>query len=42
VGGGDPSAATIKLPDQIQWKDNGPNKTVTLAGDPEKRSLCRC
>jgi quercetin dioxygenase-like cupin family protein len=37
--GGDPSAATIKLPDQIQWKDNGPNKTVTLAGDPEKEGL---
>jgi quercetin dioxygenase-like cupin family protein len=37
--GGDPSAATIKLPDQIVWKDNGPNKTVTLAGDPEKEGL---
>jgi len=37
--GGDPSAATIKLPDQIVWKDNGPNKTVTLAGDPDKEGL---
>ena len=37
--GGDPSAVTIKLPDQIEWKDNGPNKTVTLAGDPTKEGL---
>jgi quercetin dioxygenase-like cupin family protein len=37
--GGDPSAATIKLPNQIEWKDNGNNKTVTLAGDPTKEGL---
>jgi quercetin dioxygenase-like cupin family protein len=37
--GGDPSAATIKLPDQIEWKDNGGNRTATLAGDPSKEQL---
>ncbi len=34
--GGDPSAATIKLPNQIEWKDNPNNRVVTLAGDPDK------
>jgi quercetin dioxygenase-like cupin family protein len=34
--GGDPGALTLLTPDQIQWKDNGNNKTVTLAGDPTK------
>jgi hypothetical protein len=37
--GGDPSAATIKLPDQIEWKDNGGNLTANLAGDPSKTGL---
>src|SRR5207302_3913881 len=37
--GGDPSAATIKLPDQIEWKDNGGNRTANLAGDPGKPGL---
>jgi quercetin dioxygenase-like cupin family protein len=37
--GGDPSAATIKLPNQIDWRDNGPNRSVTLAGDPTKPGL---
>ena len=34
--GGDPAAVTIKLPDQIVWTDNGPNRTAVLAGDPAK------
>jgi quercetin dioxygenase-like cupin family protein len=34
--GGDPSALTMRTPDQIQWKDNGNNKTALLAGDPTK------
>jgi len=37
--GGDPSAATIILPDQIPWKDNGTNLTATLGGDPDKPGL---
>jgi quercetin dioxygenase-like cupin family protein len=37
--GGDPSAATIKLPNQIEWKDNPANRVVTLTGDPEKPGL---
>ena len=37
--GGDPSAATIKLPNQIEWKDNGGNLTTVLAGDPTKPGL---
>jgi len=37
--GGDPAAATIKLPDQIVWKENGPNRTAILAGDPDKPGL---
>src|SRR5712672_1785418 len=37
--GGDPSAATIKLPNQIEWKDNGGNLTANLAGDPTKSGL---
>jgi len=37
--GGDPSAATIKLPDQIVWKENGPSRTAVLAGDPDKPGL---
>jgi len=34
--GGDPGALTLKTPDQIEWKDNGANRTATLAGDPSK------
>jgi len=37
--GGDPSAATIKQPHQIEWTDNGNNRVVTLAGDPGKPGL---
>jgi quercetin dioxygenase-like cupin family protein len=37
--GGDPSAATIILPEQIPWKDNGDNITANLAGDPSKPGL---
>jgi quercetin dioxygenase-like cupin family protein len=37
--GGDPSAATIKLPEQIVWKDNGGNRTADLAGDPSKPGM---
>lgn len=36
---GDPSAATIKLPHQIEWKDNPNNRVATLAGDPGKPGL---
>jgi quercetin dioxygenase-like cupin family protein len=35
----DPQAVTALTPDQIEWKDNGPNRTATLAGDPEKPGL---
>ncbi|HEY7299888.1 MAG TPA: hypothetical protein VH684_18425 [Xanthobacteraceae bacterium] len=34
--GGDPSAVTFKFPDQIEWKDNGGNRTADLFGDPAK------
>jgi len=37
--GGDPSAATIRLPNQIEWKDNPNNRVVTPAGDPDKPGL---
>jgi quercetin dioxygenase-like cupin family protein len=37
--GGDPSAATVKLPDQIEWKDGGDYRTAKLAGDPDKPGL---
>jgi quercetin dioxygenase-like cupin family protein len=37
--GGDPSAATIKLPDQIAWKDTVGYRTANLAGDPDKPGL---
>ena len=40
--GGDPGALTLLTPDQIQWKDNGNNKTVTLAGDPTKTATSWC
>jgi quercetin dioxygenase-like cupin family protein len=37
--GGDPSAATIMLPDQIPWEDHGGFRLAVLAGDPGKRGL---
>jgi quercetin dioxygenase-like cupin family protein len=37
--GGDPSAATIKLPDQIVWKDTAGYRLANLAGDPDKPGL---
>jgi quercetin dioxygenase-like cupin family protein len=37
--GGDPSALTIQTPDQIQWKDNGGNRTANLVGDPTKEGM---
>ena len=37
--GGDPSALTMLTPDQIEWKDNGGNRTANLAGDPSKPGL---
>jgi quercetin dioxygenase-like cupin family protein len=35
----DPDAVTAKSPDQIEWKDNGGNRTATLVGDPDKPGL---
>jgi quercetin dioxygenase-like cupin family protein len=37
--GFDSSAVTAKSPDQIEWKDNGGNRTATLYGDPDKPGL---
>jgi quercetin dioxygenase-like cupin family protein len=37
--GGDPSAATILLPDQIPWQDHGSFRLANLAGDSNKRGL---
>jgi quercetin dioxygenase-like cupin family protein len=37
--GGDPSAATIKLPDQIAWKDTGVGRVAMLSGDPDKSGV---
>jgi quercetin dioxygenase-like cupin family protein len=37
--GGDPSAATIVLPEQIPWRDHGGFRVANLAGDPDKRGL---
>ncbi len=37
--GGDPSSATIRLPDQISWKDRGDFRVAALAGDPDKPGL---
>jgi quercetin dioxygenase-like cupin family protein len=34
--GGDPSAATIKLPQQIVWKETGGSREAVLTGDPDK------
>jgi quercetin dioxygenase-like cupin family protein len=35
----DPNAVTAKTPDQIEWNDNGGNRTATLVGDPGKPGL---
>jgi hypothetical protein len=35
----DPSAVTAKTPDQIEWKNNGGNRTANLIGDPAKSGL---
>jgi quercetin dioxygenase-like cupin family protein len=37
--GGDPSAATIMLPDQMPWRDHGSFRVADLAGDSDKRGL---
>jgi quercetin dioxygenase-like cupin family protein len=37
--GFDPSAVTARTPDQIEWKDNGGNRTANLTGDPAKPGL---
>lgn len=37
--GGDPSAATIILPDQVPWKDHGSFRLASLAGDPDEPGL---
>ncbi len=37
--GGDPSAATIILPDQIPWRDHGSFRLASLAGDSDKPGL---
>jgi hypothetical protein len=35
----DPKALVFKLPDQIEWKGSGGNRSAVLAGDPEKPGL---
>ena len=35
----DPKALVYKLPDQIEWKGTGGNRSAVLAGDPEKPGL---
>ena len=37
--GGDPSAVTIMLPDQIPWRDHGSFRLASLAGDSDKSGL---
>jgi quercetin dioxygenase-like cupin family protein len=37
--GGDPSAATVVLPDQIPWREHGVFRLANLAGDPDKRGV---
>jgi quercetin dioxygenase-like cupin family protein len=37
--GGDPSAATVLLPDQIPWRDHGTFKLANLAGDSDRPGL---
>jgi quercetin dioxygenase-like cupin family protein len=34
-----PTAVTYKLPNQIEWKDTGANRSAVLFGDPEKPGL---
>ncbi len=35
----DPAAVSVKLPDQIEWKGTGGNRTAVLVGDPDKPGL---
>jgi hypothetical protein len=35
----DPDAVTTKTPDQIEWKNNGGNRTANLVGDPGKPGI---
>lgn len=35
----DPKAVIYKLPDQIDWKGTGGNRSAVLVGDPEKPGL---
>jgi quercetin dioxygenase-like cupin family protein len=35
----DPTAVTVRTPDQIAWKDMGINRRAVLAGDPDKPGL---
>ena len=35
----DPKAVIFKLPDQIEWKGTGGNRSAVLAGDPTKPGL---
>jgi quercetin dioxygenase-like cupin family protein len=35
----DPDAVFTRTPDQIEWKDNGANRTANLVGDPSKPGL---
>ena len=37
--GGDPSAATVVLPEQIPWREHGVFRLANLAGDPDKRGV---
>src|SRR3981081_1518015 len=34
-----PAAVIYKLPDQIEWKGSGGNRSAVLVGDPEKPGL---
>jgi len=35
----DPAAVIYKLPDQIEWKGTGGNRSAVLVGDPQKPGL---
>jgi quercetin dioxygenase-like cupin family protein len=37
--GGDPSAATIVLPDKTPWRDHGSFREAQMGGDPDKSGL---
>jgi hypothetical protein len=34
-----PAAVIYKLPDQIEWRGTGGNRSAVLVGDPEKPGL---